>query len=126
MNLLDVLGFRYKTSLDQSNTFTPRHKRYNVTITRQDTGVKITFDYQCNPRYSKPTLCNCLGALVSDAVAWEQCNDDIDEFQAAFGYTKASECFKAFVGCKENYNKLMALCGSEQVYDWLVEYYEDF
>ncbi|RHU03313.1 MULTISPECIES: hypothetical protein [Erysipelotrichaceae] len=126
MSFLDVLEYKYQESLDQSNTFTQYHKRYIVNILRADTGTSITFEYQCNPGFLKPTLYNCLGCLVRDAVAWEQCNDDIDEFQAAFGYTKASECFKAFVGCKENYNKLMALCGSEQVYDWLVEYYEDF
>ena len=41
-----------------------------------------------------------------------------------FGHKKAKDEFEILF--KENYNKLMALCGSEQVYDWLVEYYEDF
>lgn len=126
MNLLDVLRLSYRASLDQSNTFSKDHKRYIVTISRADTGVSITFEYQCNHNYSKPTLDDCLSCIVRDAEAWVECNDDIDEFQDAFCYTKVSECLKAFMICKDEYNKLRNLCGSEQVYKWLVEHYEDY
>lgn len=32
---------------------------------------------------------------------------DIDDFAETFGYTKVSECLKAYNGCKDEYNNWM-------------------
>lgn len=126
ITLLDVLKFHANESLNQSNTFTPYHNRYDITLRNTNNDVEIEFEYQCNIEVSRPDFDSCLCALVRDAEAYECCGGSIDEFQAEFGYTKVSKCIEVFNGCKKNYNKLLKLCGSKGTYEWLKEHYQDY
>lgn len=124
MDFLDNLSFKYEKSINQTKTFTAHHVRYDITFTRIDNKEKLCFEYQCNPRYCKPGVDECLWCIVEDAQSYETCGDDISAFQQEFGYTDAAECIAAFNGCKENYQKLMAWCGHD-IYQQLAKYYEE-
>lgn len=126
ITLLDVLKFDAIESLNQSNTFTPYHNRYDITLRNTNNDVEIEFEYQCNIESSRPDVESCLYALVRDAETYECCGGSIDEFQAEFGYTKVSKCIEDFDGCKDGYKKLLKLCGSKGVYEWVKEHYRDY
>lgn len=126
MNLLDVLDFRVTESMNQSNTLTRNQTRYDITIKRTDNGEVVTLEYQCNPKYTKPNLKDCLYCYLNDATAYEYCDDDIDIFNDALGFDSVKACIKAFKDCKKAYVNLKRLCGSDGVYEWLKEYYEDY
>lgn len=125
MTILDILEFNCKESLDQSNTFSRYHVRYDITIRRTDDNRKLRFEYQCNPKYGKPNLNDCMWCIVSDAKCYEDCDDDIQEFADMLGYEKVKETLSAFNGCKRAYNDLLEFCG-EGVYRWLCKHYEDY
>lgn len=123
--IIDVLDFSFKESIDQSNTFTKEHKRYDVRIRNNLSNVLITFEYQCNAN-NEPNLDDCLWCLVCDYQSYESCNDDLEEFQREFGIESVNECIRVFNGCKDNYNKLLKLCGSYSTVKWLEHHYEDY
>lgn len=139
MNLKNF-GIKAKESLNQSNTFTPYHKRYDVEIfmfenTKSDFDKiekfksgdykSINFEYQCNPKYNKPTLKDCLYAIVSDAQSYECCDDDIQFFADSFGYTNIKECISAFNGCKKAYNDIINAFG-KNMYEALQKHFENY
>lgn len=124
-NILDILDFNCKKSLNQSSTVTRNHVRYDVTIRRIDDGRKLRFEYQCNPKYKEPNLNDCMFCFISDARCYEDCNDDIQEFADMLGYEKVKETLLAFNACKQAYNDLLDFCG-EGVYRWLCKHYEDY
>lgn len=125
MNILDICTFNARKAIDQSNTFTRWHVRYNITIRRKDDDRTLRFEYQCNPQYAKPTLKGCLASYVHDAQAYEYSNDDIQEFADEFGYTKIEETIETFNACKRAYNELLDWC-NEGVYGWLKEYFSNY
>ena len=43
-----------------------------------------------------------------------------------FGIESVKERIRAFNGCKDNYNKLLKLCGSYGTVKWLEQHYEDY
>ena len=55
-----------------------------------------------------------LECLLSDKSAYDSCRD-IDDFQAEFGYEKASELLKAYNGCKETSEGLERLFTEEEL-----------
>ena len=69
--------------------------------------VAFTFDYYCNDTSLDDTeLANALYCSLSDAMYYADATD-IDDFAETFGYTKVSECLKAYNGCKDEYNNWM-------------------
>lgn len=124
--ILDVSEMKVKKSSNQSNTITPKHVRYDIKITRADNGKQLSFEFQCNPRYIRPNLDNCMWSIVIDALAYEICSDDIDYFSKCYGLTTPSECIKTFNDCKKAYNDLLDFCGSKRVYEWLKDHYEGY
>ena len=62
--------------------------------------------------------------LLSDANAYNTC-EDIDDFQANFGYEKASELLKAYNGCKEVSEGLKRLFTEEELEE-LQEEFQDY
>ena len=126
MTLLDRLHFTYKESINQSNTFTRYHVRYDIRIMRTDNKECLRFEYQCNPKFNKPNLKDCLYCYVSDAMAYEDCDDDIQFFADMLGYEKIKETLDAFNACKKAYSELLDFCGTEGVYKWLKNYYSEY
>ena len=124
--LIDVIGYDYERSLNQSNTFTKEHVRYNIIITRNDTMQKMSFEYQCNPKYNRINKDDLLYSIISDAMAYEYSDDDIDTFANEYGYESVKECLKAFNACKKIYNNLVEFCGSYQLYSWLKDHYQEY
>lgn len=112
-------------SLDQSNTFTYAHTRYKVCLTNLANGKKVCFDYQCNPKYNKPSKINCLWAYLMDAQSYYYA-DDVDNFALEYGYTKPSEAFKAFNACKKAYNDLVNFFGSEKTLHAYIEAFQEY
>lgn len=117
------MTFNYQTALDQSNTFTHAHTRYNVRLTNLVNGKKVCFEYQCNPRYNKPSKINCLWAYLMDAQSYYWANGDLDAFAADLDIQKPSEAFRVFNACKKAYNDLVDFFGSEET---LHAYFEAF
>ena len=62
--------------------------------------------------------------LLSDADAYIY-NEDIDDFQANFGYEKASELLKAYNGCKETAQAFQKMFTEEEL-DELREEFQDY
>lgn len=120
------MTFSYQTSLNQSNTCTRGHVRYNVRLTNLVNNQSICFDYQCNPKYNKPSKINCLWAYLMDAQAYYYSDDDIDNFVLEYGYTKPSEAFEAFNACKEAYNNLVDFFGSEGTLHSYMEAFQEY
>lgn len=68
-------------------------------------GKRAQFDYYCNKHdMTEDELVNAFYCFVSDAVAYANAQD-IDDFASEFGYTKITECMKAYKGCKSAYDK---------------------
>lgn len=116
-------GFDCKESDNQSDLFSLRHTRFDITFTYNK--KKILFEFQCNASVAKPNKKDCLGCLWFDSISYQSCDGNIDEFQKEFCYEKVSECIKAFKGCKQNYSKLHSLFTDEEI-KVLDEYYEDY
>ena len=124
--IIDVCSYDFKKSMNQSNTFTRQHVRYDVTIIRNDTHQALQFEYQCNPRVCKIKKDDLFYCVTMDAYAYELSGDDIQYFADMYGYEKIKPCLEAFNACKEMYNKLITFCGSEMVYEWLKKHYENY
>ena len=62
--------------------------------------------------------------LLSDMSSYDTC-EDIDDFQANFGYEKASELLKAYNGCKETSEELKRIFSQEEL-DQLQEEFQDY
>lgn len=125
LNFFDVVDFEYKKSKNQSNTFTPYHTRYDVVIKHKYEDKTLTMEYQCNPKYKTPTLKGCLACYISDADAYECCDDDIDYFNKILCFDSVKECLQCFTLCKESYNNILDFCG-ENGYEWLKKYFENY
>lgn len=120
------MTFNYQTSLNQSNTFTRFHTCYNVRLTNLVNNQSVCFEYQCNPRYNKPSKTNCLWAYLMDAQAYYYSDDDIDNFALEYGYTKPSEAFKVFNARKKAYNDLVNFFGSEKTLHAYIEAFQEY
>lgn len=60
---------------------------------------------------------SALYCYLSDAISYANA-EDIDDFQAEFGYEKVSECLQAYEGCEEAYRNLIELLKNEDlIYD---------
>ena len=69
--------------------------------------INFQFDYFCNDTSLDDTeLVNALYCSLEDAMCYATATD-IDDFAEEFGYTKVSECLKAYNACKEEYNNWM-------------------
>lgn len=98
------------------------HYRVFVTIN----GTKVQFEYYCNDvsPLKADALINAFYCFLSDGIAYDNAKD-IDDFQCEFGYTKESDCIKAYNGCKDAYDKWASLCDID-IYDicnWMQEEY---
>ena len=62
--------------------------------------------------------------ILSDMSCFETC-EDIDDFQANFGYEKASELLKAYNGCKETSEALHRIFTDEELEE-LQKEFEDY
>ncbi|MEY8365773.1 hypothetical protein AALA22_09075 [Anaerovoracaceae bacterium 41-7] len=116
--------FKCKKSQNQTNTLTPCHTRFEIEILRYDKNKRISFEYQCNTKYSQPDFDSCFYAYLMDAEAFMSCQD-IDEFSREFGFEKVSECLRAYNGCKEAYINMLDFVGTEnEIRQWL-DYYSE-
>ena len=81
--------------------YAKEHHRVFVTID----GKRIQFEYYCNKHdMDERELINAFFCLLSDGVAYANAQD-IDDFASEFGYTKITECVRAYKGCKSAYDK---------------------
>ena len=115
-------GFSCEESENQTKTFSRRHTRFDIVIAYK--GRRLKFDYQCNLGYCEPNKKDCLYAILSDSWAYED-YDDIDDFQGAFGYEKASECLRAYNGCKKAYQKVHYVFTDDEL-SVLNEHFQDY
>lgn len=120
------MTFSYRKSLNQSNTFTRNHTRYDVTLTNLLNGQKVCFEYQCNPKYNKPSKINCLWAYLMDAQSYYWANGDLDAFAADLDIQKPSEAFRVFNACKKAYNNLVDFFGSEATLHAYMEAFQEY
>lgn len=142
MNIINNFLMNAEESINQSNTFTKFHKRYDIKIImfvnlksneeqekqekfKNKEYRKITFEYQCNPKYSKPNIKDYLYNIITDAQSYENSNDDIQNFAYDLGYTNIKECTKAFNECKKMYNDIVENFG-EKAYKLLCKYFENY
>lgn len=123
---VENIDFGAIKSLDQSNTFTYAHTRYKVCLTNLTNGKKVCFEYQCNPKYSKPSKINCLWAYLMDAQSYYWANGDLDAFAADLDIQKPSEAFKVFNACKKAYNDLVDFFGSEKTLHAYIEAFQEY
>lgn len=123
---VEIIEFGAIKSLDQSNTFTYAHTRYKVCLTNLTNGKKVCFEYQCNPRYNKPSKIDCLWAYLMDAQSYYYANGDLDAFAADLDIQKPSEAFKAFNACKKAYNDLVNFFGSEKTLHAYIEAFQEY
>lgn len=74
-------------SRDQTELFTPQHKKFNLCITITKDGLirKKHFKYQYNPNYITFKDGDGIYAIVSDALAYTQ-HPNISDFIKCFGY----------------------------------------
>lgn len=90
--------------------------------------VHTTFNYysNCNDyELNEDGLREAFYFFLSDGISYDNAKD-IDDFQSEFGYTKVSDCIKAYNGCKDAYDKWASLCDIN-IYDicnWMQEEYE--
>lgn len=98
------------------------HYRVFVTIN----GTKVRFEYYCNDvsPLKADALINAFYCFLSDACAYDNARD-IDDFQSEFGYTKVSECTKAYNGCKDSYEDWVGLTDIDiyEICNWMQETY---
>lgn len=87
---------------------------------------KVCFEYQCNPKYSKPSKINCLWAYLMDAQSYYWANGDLDAFAADLDIQKPSEAFKVFNACKKAYNDLVDFFGSEKTLHAYIEAFQEY
>lgn len=88
--------------------------------------VHTTFNYYCNDyELNEDGLREAFYFFLSDGIAYNNAKD-IDDFQSEFGYTKVSECVKAYNGCKDAYDKWASLCDIDiyEITNWLQETYD--
>lgn len=111
-NILNEIKVNYKKSINQEDTFTPSHTRFDVKITYNN--KYMTTQYQCNTAYKNAMKKDILYCVLSDSNAYEYAQD-IDDFQQEFGYEKASELLKAFNGCKEANKKIHELFNGKEL-----------
>ena len=81
--------------------------------------------YQNNEELNFKDVMYC---LLSDADAYNSCRD-IDDFQANFGYEKASELLKAYNGCKETaeaFNEIFTEEELEELHEEFQDYWYKF
>ena len=85
----------------------------------------VEFDFYCNDyELGEDGLREAFYFFLSDGIAYDNAND-IDDFQSEFGYTKVSDCIKAYNGCKDAHDKWASLSDID-IYDicnWMQEVY---
>ena len=113
-NIINKVRFSYEISDNQNDLFTRNHTRYKCVIRYE--GKRYTFEYQCNPSYTKPNKENCLECLLSDASAIE-CTFDIDDFLKEYGYADSLENIRkgerAYKACIKTYNALCRMFNAD-------------
>lgn len=98
-------------SRNQDDLFTSQHKKFNLTITIQKTGLirKKRFDYQYSTKRSKFEKGDGILAIIYDALAYTQ-SSNISDFIKCFGYEndfKNGE--KAYLECKDTWDFLQSV-----------------
>lgn len=100
-------------------------QHHNVTVYIGDKWTE--FDFYCNDgELGEDGLREAFYFFLSDGIAYNNARD-IDDFASEFGYTKVSECIKAYDGCKDSWENWQAICGDIDTYDlsnWLQETYD--
>lgn len=85
-------------------TWSKECKKMHHKITVKTDSASHTFDFWNNDRHGHKMLAKDLVEafefFLSDGIAYAN-SRDIDDFASEFGYTKVSECLKAYNGCKE-------------------------
>lgn len=91
-----------------------------VTIDNKD----ISFNYFCNNDLGEDDLINAFYCFLSDGISYID-YQMIDDFQDAFGYSKVSECLKAYNGCMEAYYKWTEFTDIDifEINNWLQDNY---
>lgn len=96
--MLEKIKFNYKVAENpKSKKFTNAHEIYNCSISYN--GKKHSFEYQCNPKYNKPTISDVMNCLTSDSFYYEQ-SRDLKDFAEELGYS-IEEAKKPFKLCKK-------------------------
>jgi hypothetical protein len=109
---IKYLGMQIKLSSSYKGTATPwgdnfvkQHHKVYVKLGNEGVYKQIQFDFYCNDvKLDKEKLCMALYYFLSDGIAYDN-SRNIDDFQSEFGYTKVSECLKAYEGCKKAWEK---------------------
>lgn len=88
-----------------------KNTKYEVMISYH--GETVSTEIQCI-RTTSPDKKEVLTYLLSDMTAYDYYND-IDTFQKAFDYVKASECIKAFERCKATSQRMHNIFTEEEL-----------
>lgn len=91
------------------------HSHFSVTISTEDSGVAYTTDYYAQRGLTciegEDAAC-VLQCVLLDAVSYDSCDGDIDEFAREFGYDAScgiKRVLAAFEGCKKAHEVMMAM-----------------
>ena len=109
--MLEKIKFNYEVAEKQNELFTPSHRKY-VCIIKYN-GRQYTFDFQCNPNYSKPNVKVCIECLFL-AFAYDNAKDIFD-FADKFGYVVNKETERFFKDCKKISNAMHRLFTDEEL-----------
>lgn len=115
------IKLNYEVANKQNDLFTPNHVKYACML--KANGRQYTFEYQCNPQYSKPTVDDCLYALMSDMQCFE-CAKDIEDFMFDLGYAGYKEAERAYKACRRTAKAMHRMFTDEQldeIYDVVYE-----
>lgn len=115
--MIKKIKFSYREADNQNDAFTPYHTVFKCKI--KVDGLQYSFKYQCNTAYSEPNLDDCLYAITSDAMCYENSRDVVD-FCNEFGYEDIKG-IKAYKACKKTYKALHRLFTDDEL-DEIMEY----
>ena len=125
--------FNQKESFDQEGLFTPEHVKYDCLlhivkkVGRIDKGRNLCFPYQCNPRFTKPSLADCMNAVLSDASA-HRSSADLADFLEEYGYCEGAESVRkgieAYEQCKA-YDAFFADVFTDAEFDKMLDTFGD-
>ena len=116
-----ILNGEYAGTAKPWGDYVKQHHEVDVTIG----DYTETFDFYCNDyELDEKQLCEAFYFFLSDGIAYDNAKD-IDDFASEFGYTKPSECIKAYNGCKEAYDKWCSLTDIDiyEISNWLQDKY---
>lgn len=116
-----ILNGEYVGTATPWGNYTKQQHKVTVWIGDEHT----EFDFYCNDyELDEDGLHEAFYFFLSDGIAYNNAKD-IDDFASEFGYTKPSECIKAYNGCKDAFEKWKSITDIDiyKICNWMQDKY---